>query len=136
MVGISALLVMRRGEVLVGTAPASLEAVRWGAHAALGVLWAGAFLAVWSLSNCAPWQRCSGAAWGRPESLLAHCCFSRSIAACAEALHLALRLAFPSCTAVACTAVLLQEVRTSKTERAQGEAAVAAKQRKREETLC
>ena len=54
MVGISALLIMRRGEVLMGTTPAALEAVRWGSHAALGVLWAGAFLAVWSLSNCAP----------------------------------------------------------------------------------
>ena len=53
MVGISALLIMARADVLVGTAPGSLEAIRWGVHAALGVLWAGAFLAVWSLSNCA-----------------------------------------------------------------------------------
>ncbi|KAK9821443.1 hypothetical protein WJX81_007458 [Elliptochloris bilobata] len=51
MVGISALLIMQRAEVLLGSAPRSLEAIRWGSHAALGVLWAGAFLAVWSLSN-------------------------------------------------------------------------------------
>jgi len=73
MVGISALLLMQRAEVLVGSTPASLKAIRWGTHTALGVLWAGAFLAVWSLSNCAPegqnfLQHNLGRAWAR------HCC--------------------------------------------------------------
>lgn len=72
MVGISALLIMRRGEMLMGTAPAGLEAVRWGSHAALAVLWAGAFLAVWSLSNCAPTLTFRGTAWGGSGRLLAH----------------------------------------------------------------
>lgn len=77
----------------MGTTPAALEAVRWGSHAALGVLWAGAFLAVWSLSNCAPILLLQALPRNTRRSL-AWCCAGHNVRAIALAVQLLL-LAMP-----------------------------------------
>ena len=42
----SAMLLLHKAERLAGNAPEVLDALHWGARASLGLLWAGAFLAV------------------------------------------------------------------------------------------
>ncbi|CAK0785707.1 hypothetical protein CVIRNUC_008918 [Coccomyxa viridis] len=51
MAAMSGLLLLRRPENLLGHDHASLEHAQRASHACLLLLWAGAFLSVWSLSN-------------------------------------------------------------------------------------
>ncbi|EIE19561.1 CDP-diacylglycerol--glycerol-3-phosphate 3-phosphatidyltransferase [Coccomyxa subellipsoidea C-169] len=51
MAALSALLLLHKAHNVLGRSEEVLEALHWAARAALIVLWAGAFLAVWSLSN-------------------------------------------------------------------------------------
>ena len=46
LVAMSGMMLLHKAERVAGNAPDMLDALHWGAHASLALLWAGAFLAV------------------------------------------------------------------------------------------